>query len=310
LHPLSLSDVRLIFLVDEPAGEGRMKLDFSTIFWILLAVMALQPLLAGRWLTIKRAQAIRAIERSRQSRVITMIHRQEKRSLFGLSVSRHIDLEDAQTIIGAIKETPRDRPIDLIIHTPGGLVLAAMQIARAVEAHPAKVTVFVPVYAMSGGTLIALAADQIVLGEFSVLGPIDPQIVGLPAASIVKARDSKPIEHVFDLTLVLADVSEKALAQVKRGAVELLTSHLDKGAAEELAGKLAGGHWTHDYALTASEASGLGLPVSVNMPLEVIELMKLYPQPVQRSGVEFLPLDVPTKRRALSTLWGELRRWQ
>jgi ClpP class serine protease len=254
-------------------------------------------LLAGRWLSGKRAQAIRAIERSRRSRVITMIHRQERRSLFGFSVARHIDLEDAQTIIGAIKETPKDRPIDLIIHTPGGLVLAAMQIARAVEAHPAKVTVFVPVYAMSGGTLIALAADEIVLGEFSVLGPIDPQIAGLPAASIVRARDSKPIEHVFDLTLVLADVSDKALAQVKRGAVELLTSHLDKAAAEVLADKLAGGHWTHDYALTATEASALGLPVSLNMPREVMELMKLYPQPVQRSGVEFLPIDVPTKRR-------------
>ena len=274
-----------------------MKLDFSNVIWILLALIALQPLLAGRWLALKRAQAIRAIERSRRSRVITMIHRQEKRSLFGVSVARHIDLEDAQTIIGAIKETPKDLPIDLIIHTPGGLVLAAMQIARAVEAHPAKVTVFVPVYAMSGGTLIALAADEIVLAEFSVLGPIDPQIVGLPAASIVRARDSKPIEHVFDLTLVLADVSEKALAQVKRGAVELLTSHLDKAAAEALADKLAGGHWTHDYALTATEASALGLPISVAMPLEVIELMKLYPQPVQRSGVEFLPLDVPTKRR-------------
>jgi ClpP class serine protease len=205
-------------------------------------------------------------------------------------------LEDAQTIIAAIKETPKDRPIDLIVHTPGGLVLAAMQIARAVEAHPAKVAVIVPVYAMSGGTLIALAADEIVLGEFSVLGPIDPQIVGLPAASIVRARDSKPVENVFDLTLVLADVSEKALAQVKRGAVELLTPRLEKGAAEALAAKLAGGHWTHDYALTATEARELGLPVTVDMPLEVIELMKLYPQPVQRSGVEFLPIDVPSKR--------------
>ena len=91
-----------------------------------------------------------------------------------------------------------------------------LQIARAVEAHPAKVTAYVPVYAMSGGTLIALAADEIVMGEFSVLGPIDPQILGLPAASIVRARDSKPIADVFDLTLVLADVGEKAVAQVSR----------------------------------------------------------------------------------------------
>ena len=274
-----------------------MTFDISSLFWLVIAAMVLQPLMVGRWLSMKRAQAIRGIEKAHGTRVITMIHRQEKRSLFGFSMSRHIDLEDAQTIIAAIKETPRDMPIDLVLHTPGGLVLAAMQIARAVEAHPAKVTVYVPVYAMSGGTLIALAADEIVLGEFSVLGPIDPQIAGLPAASIVRARDSKPLAENFDLTLVLADVSEKALDQVKRGAVELLTPRLDEASAEALAAKLAGGHWTHDYALTATEARELGLPVRVDMPNEVMSLMKLYPQPVQQSGVEFLPIDVPPKRR-------------
>jgi ClpP class serine protease len=273
-----------------------MSVDFSTLIWILLALMALQPLLMGRWFAFNRLKAIQALEKARGSRVITMIHRQEKRSLFGFSVARHIDLEDAQTIIAAIKETPPERPIDLILHTPGGLVLAAMQIARAVEAHAGKVTVFVPVYAMSGGTLIALAADEIVLGEFSVLGPIDPQIAGFPAASIVRVSQLKPIEHVFDLTLVLADMSEKALTQVKRGAVELLTPRLDQASAEKLAEKLAGGYWTHDYALTAQEAGELGLPVTVGMPTGVLDLMKLYPQPVQRSGVEFLPIDVPAKR--------------
>jgi ClpP class serine protease len=274
-----------------------MSFDFSTLIWVLLGLLALQPLLTGRWFGMRRTQAIRAIEHAHGTRVITMIHRQEKAGLFGFSVGRHIDLEDAQTIIAAIKETPPDLPIDLILHTPGGLVLAAMQIARAVESHPAKVTVYVPVYAMSGGTLIALAADEIVMGEFSMLGPIDPQINGLPAASIVKARDSKPISDVWDLTVVLADVSEKALAQVKRGAVELLTPRMTNEAAEALADKLAGGHWTHDYALTAKEAAELGLPVKVAMPTDVLELMKLYPQPVQRSGVEYLPIDLPRQRR-------------
>jgi ClpP class serine protease len=274
-----------------------MAFDISTLLFLLFAFMALQPLLMGRWYTVQRARAIRAIEKAHGTRVITMIHRQEKRSLFGFAQSRYIDLEDAQTIIAAIKETPRDVPIDLVLHTPGGLVLAAMQIARAVEAHPAKVTVYVPIYAMSGGTLIALAADEIVLGEFSVLGPIDPQILGLPAASIVKARDSKPIATVFDLTLVLADVGEKALKQVKQGAVELLTPAMDEKTAQSIAERLAGGHWTHDYALTAAEAAAIGLPVKVGMPLEIMELMKLYPQPVQQSAVEYLPIDVPRPRR-------------
>jgi len=274
-----------------------MTFDFSSIFFIVIALMALQPLLMGRWYAMRRAQAIRAVEKEHGTRVITMIHRQERRSFFGFAVSRHIDLEDAQTVIAAIKDTPDDTPIDLIIHTPGGIVLAAMQIARAVEAHLAKVTAYVPVYAMSGGTLIALAADEIVMGEFSVLGPIDPQILGLPAASIVRARDSKPVADVFDLTLVLADVSEKAVAQVKRGAVELLTPRLDQSAAETIAEKLTGGYWTHDYALTATEAKALGLPVKVGMPVQIMEFMKLYPQPIQQSGIEYLPIDPARRRR-------------
>ena len=274
-----------------------MSLDFSSLIWVAILIMVLQPILMGQWFSMQRTRAIRAIEQAHGSRVITMIHRQERRSLLGFSVARHIDLEDAQTIIAAIKETPRDMPIDLILHTPGGLVLAAMQIARAVEAHPAKVTVYVPVYAMSGGTLIALAADEIVMGEFSVLGPIDPQIAGFPAASIAKVPKIKPIDQVFDLTLVLADVSEKALDQVKRGAVELLTPQMEEGAARALAEKLAGGHWTHDYALTAEEARSLGLPVKVAMPNPVLDLMKLYPQPVQQSGVDFLPIDLPRRRQ-------------
>jgi len=274
-----------------------VSFNFSSLFLVFIVIMALQPLLTARWYAVRRAREIRAIEKLHGTRVITMIHRQEKRSLFGFPVSRHIDLEDAQTIIAAIKETPDDIPIDFVIHTPGGLVLAAMQIARALEAHRGKVTVYVPVYAMSGGTLLALAADEIVLGEFSVLGPIDPQIVGLPAASIVKARDSKPVESVFDLTLVLADVAEEALVQVKQGAVELLTPRMDRSAAEALAAKLAGGHWTHDYALTATEARALGLPVTIGMPAEIMTLMTLYPQPIQRSGVEYLPVDMPRHRQ-------------
>src|SRR6056297_2628731 len=275
---------------------GLMEFSFSTIFFLFFMVMILQPVLMGRIFAFRREQAIRAIERKRRSRVITMIHRQERRSFFGVNVSRMIDLEDAQSIISAIKATPANTPIDLVLHTPGGLVLAAMQIARAVEMHPAKVTVFVPIYAMSGGTLIALAADEIVMGEFSMLGPIDPQIMGVSAASILAARDAKPVEHVSDLALVLADVSEKATAQVKRGAVEIMTPRMDRAEAEALADKLASGTWTHDYALTPEEATSLGLVITVGLPQEVLDLMKLYPAPVKQSAVEFLPFEPPGRR--------------
>ncbi len=264
--------------------------DLTYLIWIAFAVLALQPILNARLFAYRRAQAIRAIEVAHKSRVITMIHRQEQRSLFGFQVSRHIDLEDAQTVIAAIKETPATKPIDLILHTPGGLVLAAMQIARAVKAHPSRVTVHVPVYAMSGGTLIALAADEIIMDNFSVLGPIDPQISGLPAASLVEVKKEKPIAEISDLTLVLANMGEKALRQVKAGAVELIGDRMPAEQAASLVDKLAGGQWTHDYALTAEEAKLMGLNVKIGIPASILNLIRLYPQPIRHApAIEFLP---------------------
>ena len=103
--------------------------NFNYLILFLLIASTLQPLLQARLEAMRRARRIAAIEKERGSRVITMIHRQETRWFFSLPVSRMIDLEDAQQIIPAIKETPADTPIDIILHTPGGMVLAAMQIA-------------------------------------------------------------------------------------------------------------------------------------------------------------------------------------
>lgn len=270
---------------------------FSYLIFFLLIVSTLQPMLQVRYLAMRRARQIAAIQRERGSRVITMIHRQETRSFFSIPVSRMITLEDAQQIIPAIRQTPPDTPIDLILHTPGGMVLAAMQIARAIRAHPSRVTVHVPVYAMSGGTLLALAANEIVMDDFSVLGPIDPQIMGVPAAGFVEVKNQKPVAEIHDLTLMFAGVSEKALKQVKSGALELVGDRLPSDKAASLVEKLAGGQWTHDYALTAKEAIDLGLNVKNGIPASILELMQLYPQPVKMMpSVEFLPL-VPYRSR-------------
>ena len=100
----------------------------------------------------------------------------------GFPLARYIDINDSENVLRAIQMTDDDVPLDMVLHTPGGLVLAALQIAQAIRDHKSKVTVFVPHYAMSGGTLIALAADQIVMCQHSVLGPIDPQLGDSPAA--------------------------------------------------------------------------------------------------------------------------------
>jgi ClpP class serine protease len=247
-----------------------------------------------------RVRKIARLERRRSSRVILLVHRQETMRFLGFPIARYIDINDSEEVLRAIQMTDDDISLDIILQTPGGLVLAALQIARAIHEHKAKVTVFVPHYAMSGGTLIALAADEIVMSKHAVLGPIDPQLGQSPAASLVKVIERKPIERIDDQTLIMADVGRKAIEQIKQSAGDILKKQLPAGKAEALAEKLSTGTWTHDYPLFAATAKELGLPVSNDMPDDVLELMKLYPQPVRSqdgSGVEYLP--VPRQREAL-----------
>jgi ClpP class serine protease len=241
-----------------------------------------------------RGRRLVALQRARGSRVITIIHRQEQIGLFGVPLVRFIDIDDSEQVLRAIRQTPDDTPIDLVLHTPGGLVLAAEQIAHAVRAHPAPVTVLVPHYAMSGGTLIALAANEIRMDPHAVLGPVDPQLGEMPAASIMRVVHSKDASQIDDRFLVLADVAEKALRQVIALVTDLLDDHMPPEKAQELAELLAGGHFTHDFPITVERARELGLAVNDELPDEVYQLMELFPQPARgRPSVTYLPLPAP-----------------
>ncbi len=261
------------------------------LFWIFFMVAALQPYFRQRMLEAARARLIAKIEKDHNSRVILLVHRQETMSLLGFPLMRYIDIHDSEEVIRAIHLTGRDVPIDIVIHTPGGLVLAALQIARALANHPAKVRAFIPHHAMSGGTLIALAADEIVMCEHSVLGPVDPQLGQFPAASLLKVVEEKPVAEVDDQTLILADQARKAISQVEEAVFELVSPRLPEDKARELARTLSTGRWTHDYPIRPKEAKELGFPVSTDMPEDILLLMQHFPQPVQKvPTVEYLPI--------------------
>jgi len=269
-------------------------MSIGDLFWLFFMFSAIQPMLRQQLLEAMRTRKIAQLERERKSRVILLVHRQETMRLLGFPIARYIDINDSEDVLRAIQMTDDDVPLDLVLHTPGGLVLAALQIAKAVREHKGKVTVFVPHYAMSGGTLIALAADEIVMCEHSVLGPIDPQLGDSPAASLISVIEKKPVAKIEDRTLVMADVGRKAIAQVKQAASELLSRRLPAEQASALAEKLTSGVWTHDYPIWASTAKSLGLSISTDMPDDVFQLMKLYPQPVRMQsggGVEYLPVE-------------------
>ncbi|HEV8343990.1 MAG TPA: ATP-dependent Clp protease proteolytic subunit [Candidatus Binatia bacterium] len=261
------------------------------LFWLVLLAMLIQQSCGSRWTDMARGKVLARFQNERKSRVIAMIHRQETVSLLGVPISSYIDIEDSEEVLRAIRLTPDEQPIDLILHTPGGLVLAAEQIAKALVEHKGKVTVFVPHYAMSGGTLIALAADEIVMDSNAVLGPVDPQIGELPAASIMKVLEFKKPNQISDGLLILADMAAKSRLQVASFVAEVLLKRFPKEKAIELATILSDGRWTHDFPITVAGAHQLGLPVSTNMPRTVYDLMDLYPQAgTNRPSVLYVPL--------------------
>ncbi len=269
----------------------------SSFIWLFFLVSLFLPVLQQRMLTQARLRFIGRIQRKRGTQVITLIHRQETMSFLGVPLLRYINIEDSERVLQAIRLTPPEMPIDILLHTPGGLVLASEQIAGALQRHQGRVTVLVPHYAMSGGTLIALAADEILMDANGVLGPVDPQVGQYPAASILRAMQ-QPNPNRDDNTLILADVAEKAIRQVHASLVRLLRPKMIEERAQEVATILSQGTWTHDYPISVDEARQLGLPVTEGLPHEIYRLMGLYPQaPQRRPSVEYVPVPARPEPR-------------
>ncbi|NLJ34129.1 MAG: hypothetical protein GX349_06005 [Firmicutes bacterium] len=272
-------------------------MNFISVIWLFFLVSALLPAWKQRRLEATRLKLLQDFEKKRGSRLITIIHRQEAISFLNIPLTRYISIEDSEQVLRAIRLTPPDMPIDILLHTPGGLVLATEQIAHAIRKHPAKVTVFVPHYAMSGGTLLALAADEIVMDINAVLGPVDPQLGKYPAASILQVVSQKEINEVEDETLILADMARKAIGQVRDLVLEILQDRMSPDQAAGLAQRLTEGHWTHDYPITCEKLRDMGVQVCGELPEEIYSLMDYYPQPGQRRPtVQYIP--VPYGREA------------
>ncbi|MDN7024595.1 hypothetical protein FGU65_06790 [Methanoculleus sp. FWC-SCC1] len=272
--------------------------DLWVVLVVLVILVLLLPLIGQTIRRSRRIRAIRKIERKRQTRVVTLIHRQERMTFLGIPLFRYIDITDSEEILRAIRLTPPAMPIDLIVHTPGGLVLSAEQIAMALKRHPGHVTVFVPHYAMSGGTLLCLAAPAVVMDENAVLGPVDPIVGRYPAASILQAVGAKAVNDVDDETLIMADIARKAQDQIRDFVRAMLADTMNAEMVERIAATLTEGRWTHDYPITYREAKELGLPVSSGIPDEVYRLMDLFPQAMpRRPSVEYIPVPYKEGRK-------------
>lgn len=104
---------------------------------------------------------------------------------------------DVQAFMVVVKDLPRGTPLDLILHSPGGSAEAAEAIIDYLRGRFSGLRVMVPIAAMSAATMMAMAADEIVMGAHSQLGPIDPQLtIGTPEGP--RSAPAAAIREQFD----------------------------------------------------------------------------------------------------------------
>ena len=256
---------------------GTVSSVIKNVFFLLFIFAFLFSVATEKIKNFNFERSLSRLEEKTHQKIITMIHREVRVGLFGIPFKQYIKVKDAEHILREIRETPPDKPIGLIIHTPGGVLFSAFQIARALKEHPGKVTVYVPHYAMSGGTLIALAADEIVMDKNAVLGPVDPQMMFegnvVPAVSVLNIRKYKKLSNLKDDTLIMYDQARKAVNQVKQMVSYLLSCKEKDKRCERVFSALVKGTVTHDYPVTFEKAKDLGLPVSDKMPKEVYSFL-------------------------------------
>ena len=196
-----------------------------------------------------------------------------------------INNEDTQHFMTAISEmkggnrAKRNRKLDLILHSPGGSAEAAEQIVNYLRAKYSRIRVIVPQNAMSAATMIACAADEIVMGAHSALGPTDPQIISrghvIAAQSIINEFDYAQKTEGAALEIMktriavwapgLIDACRKEIALSETVVSDWLHRHmkLGKDKAKAAANKLADANknLTHGRPLNIDKLASWGLKV-------------------------------------------------
>ena len=165
-------------------------IDWGALVGLLLLFLVffkIRPSIRRSRMIRARQRLVQQIEARRGSQVIVMIERQKIVSLLGRRLSCSLGIEEPAEVLRAIRLAGPHMPIDLIVHTAGGLALAAEPIASALVRHNGPVTLIVPYCAMSGGTRLALAADKVLMSRSAVLGPAAYPLGAPPALGVLES---------------------------------------------------------------------------------------------------------------------------
>jgi ClpP class serine protease len=184
-----------------------------------------------------------------------------------------ISYEDSFEQVTLIEQAPDSVTIIVLLHTLGGYAMPAHAVAAALKRRASKdkarpkTYAYVPYVAMSGGTIISLAADKVLMGPTASLGMIDTQIGPFALETYKHLLDAKPASEIGDFYLMLAHEAQK-YEDFSRASSEqtLNAAHAGQDGGKRLLDFLSKGDKPHAQTLDVKEAGELGMNVAEGLP--------------------------------------------
>jgi membrane-bound ClpP family serine protease len=191
-----------------------------------------------------------------------------------------IDEGTLQDVLDAIERARKEKKkLMIVLHTPGGYLFSAQRIADVlVEVKDIETVAVIPVYAMSGGTLIVLPVKRIIATDFAVVGSLDPQIryegSYLSIRDMVIVRDS--VDEVNEKYATVVETGKRIIREMREQMIRYLSSFgLDDERVVEIVNEMLNRH-SHSYGLLVREVLGFKFErMSDEMYRDVMRLVKL-----------------------------------
>jgi len=190
---------------------------------------------------------------------------------------------DMNGFMNVVKDLDCSKGLDLILHTPGGDLAATESIVKYLRSKFGNdIRAIVPQMAMSAGTMISCSCKSIVMGKQSSLGPIDPQLRGVPASGVIEEFEKAKKDVIDNPKLIpisqkiiekyhptFIGECEKAIKWSEEIVTDWLASNMfadhpdTKHAVEKIVGYLSdhGGTKTHSRHINAEECRRIGLNI-------------------------------------------------
>jgi len=175
---------------------------------------------------------------------------------------------DQQTLrdMSRIMNKMNGKDFDLILHTPGGEIFSSLALSRLIKQYPGRIRAIIPLYSMSGGSLLALSCRELLMTQNASLGPIDPQL-----GSLFKFGSAKAWEEIVkfkgrkadDQSISFAMMGKQYTASIQKHLNNIVDFDMTASQKNKLIQFLTDGNIEHAYPLTALDLNKFGVKTEI-----------------------------------------------